>query len=50
MTMRVPRLHVDGPLAAGGSVPLPEAAGRHVTKVLRLGPGDPLILFDGRGG
>ena len=50
MTMRVPRLHVDGPLAAGGSVPLPEAASRHVTKVLRLGPGDPLILFDGRGG
>ena len=50
MTMRVPRLHVDGPLAAGGSLPLPEAAGRHVTKALRLGPGDALVVFDGLGG
>ena len=50
MTMRVPRLHVDGPLAADGSLPLPEAAGRHVTKVLRLGPGDALVVFDGLGG
>ena len=48
--MRVPRLHVDRPLAAGGSILLPQAAGRHVTKVLRLGPGDPLVVFDGRGG
>ena len=48
--MRIPRLHVDRPLAVGGRVPLPEAAGRHVTKVLRLGPGDPLVVFDGRGG
>ena len=48
--MRIPRLHVDRPLAAGGRVPLPEAAGRHVTKVLRLGCGDPLVVFDGRGG
>ena len=48
--MRIPRLHVDRPLATGGRVPLPEAAGRHVTKVLRLGPGDPLVVFDGRGG
>jgi len=29
---------------------LPEAVARHVARVLRLGVGDPLILFDGSGG
>ena len=48
--MRHPRLHVDRPLVAGGTITLPETASRHVTRVLRLGAGDALTLFDGRGG
>ena len=48
--MRNPRLYVDLPLAAGERVTLPEAAGHHVTRVLRLGAGDVLTIFDGCGG
>lgn len=44
-----PRLHVDAPLAAGDPFPLPPDASRHV-QVLRMQPGDALLLFDGRGG
>jgi 16S rRNA (uracil1498-N3)-methyltransferase len=45
-----PRLHVDTPLAAGDAAfTLPAGASRHV-QVLRLQPGDALVLFDGRGG
>jgi 16S rRNA (uracil1498-N3)-methyltransferase len=43
-----PRLHVDLPLARG-PLALPPAAARHA-QVLRLQPGLPLVLFDGRGG
>lgn len=43
------RLHVDSPLAAGLEFALPEDAARHV-QVRRLQPGEPLTLFDGRGG
>ena len=50
MTMQVPRLHVDMPLAAGGRMTLPETAGHHVLRVLRLRAGDALTVFDGRGG
>ena len=50
MTMQVPRLHVDMPLAAGKRITLPETAGHHVSRVLRLGAGDELTVFDGRGG
>ena len=50
MTMRVPRLHVEPPLAAGLRITLPQTAGHHVTKVLRLAPGDALTVFDGHGG
>ena len=49
-TMRNPRLFVDPPLAAGARIVLPEIAGRHATRVLRLGVGDGLTVFDGRGG
>jgi 16S rRNA (uracil1498-N3)-methyltransferase len=45
----MPRLHVDLPLAVERDVALPEPASRHV-QVLRLQPGDTLVLFDGRGG
>ena len=47
--MATPRVHVDGPVDAPGLRPLPAAAARHV-QVLRLQPGDALMLFDGRGG
>ena len=44
-----PRLHCPGPLAEGAALALPAGAARHV-QVLRLQPGDELVLFDGRGG
>jgi 16S rRNA (uracil1498-N3)-methyltransferase len=45
----LPRLHVELALAAGSTLELPAAAARHA-QVLRLQPGSPLVLFDGRGG
>ncbi len=47
--MRLTRLYVPGPLADATEAELPEAAAAHVTRVLRLRPGDPLLLFDGSG-
>jgi 16S rRNA (uracil1498-N3)-methyltransferase len=44
-----PRVHVAGALAPAERLVLPPDATRHV-QVLRLQPGDPLVLFDGRGG
>lgn len=44
-----PRFHVEVPLAAGRPVDLPPRAARHA-QVLRLQPGDAVVLFDGRGG
>jgi len=38
------------PAEDGGEVALPTAEARHALSVLRLGPGDPLVLADGRGG
>ncbi|GAA0629021.1 16S rRNA (uracil(1498)-N(3))-methyltransferase [Halomonas beimenensis] len=49
MAIRPPRIHVAAALTAGGDVVLPEGAARHVARVLRLGEGAPLVLFDGRG-
>ena len=48
--MRNPRLYVDLPLAAGETITLPESAGHYLMRVLRLGAGDMLTVFDGRGG
>jgi 16S rRNA (uracil1498-N3)-methyltransferase len=45
----MPRLHCPVALAEGAVVQLPAGAARHV-QVLRLQPGAPLTLFDGRGG
>jgi 16S rRNA (uracil1498-N3)-methyltransferase len=42
------RLFVERLVATGAAWPLPEAAARHV-RVLRLQPGDALLLFDGSG-
>ncbi|MBA3596702.1 MAG: 16S rRNA (uracil(1498)-N(3))-methyltransferase [Methylibium sp.] len=44
----MPRFHVDLPLAPGLEAALPAAAARHV-QVLRLQPGDAVLLFDGGG-
>jgi len=43
------RLYIDAPLHANTVVTLPPGASRHV-QVLRLQPGDGLVLFNGHGG
>ncbi|RZU00682.1 16S rRNA (uracil(1498)-N(3))-methyltransferase [Rivibacter subsaxonicus] len=44
----MPRFHVDLPLSPGLETALPSGAARHV-QVLRLQPGDSIVLFDGAG-
>lgn len=46
----IPRFHCPFPLAPGAIVELPAEAAHHATRVLRLNEGDPVDLFDGRGG
>jgi 16S rRNA (uracil1498-N3)-methyltransferase len=48
--MRLTRIFVEQKLVSGKGVGLPEQAGLHLTRVLRLEPGAPVILFDGTGG
>jgi 16S rRNA (uracil1498-N3)-methyltransferase len=48
--MRIPRIYQTQRLAENSRITLEEGAARHVARVLRLGPGTPLRLFDGRGG
>lgn len=48
--MRLPRIFHGEPLSPGLPVELDETAHRHLTRVLRLGPGDRFVVFDGRGG
>jgi 16S rRNA (uracil1498-N3)-methyltransferase len=48
--MRLTRVFVEQKLVAGKGVGLPEQAGLHLTRVLRLDVGAPVILFDGHGG
>lgn len=47
--MREIRCFVDLPLAEGGLAELPESAAGHLLRVLRLGPGAPVTLFNGDG-
>jgi 16S rRNA (uracil1498-N3)-methyltransferase len=47
--MRIPRIYIDQTLQAGREVLLPEQAGEHVARVLRLERGHPLIVFNGEG-
>lgn len=47
--MRNPRIFVPLPLQAGQPVELTDSAANHVGKVLRMKPGEPLILFNGEG-
>ena len=49
-TMVIPRFYVPQPLAVGQRISLPEAVANHAVRVLRLQPGDPLVLFNGEGG
>ena len=46
----IPRFHCPAGLAPGAVVALPEAAAHHATRVLRLGDGAAVIVFDGGGG
>ena len=47
--MRIPRVHVAQPLRSGREVLLPEQAGEHIARMLRLERGHPLTLFNGDG-
>ncbi|HUO79331.1 MAG TPA: 16S rRNA (uracil(1498)-N(3))-methyltransferase [Steroidobacteraceae bacterium] len=47
--MRLTRVHVPGPLRAGATLELGARAGQHLVRVLRLGRGAPLAVFDGTG-
>jgi 16S rRNA (uracil1498-N3)-methyltransferase len=47
---RSPRLHVDGSLAPGATVPLDRAQAHYLLAVLRLKPGDSVLVFNGRDG
>ena len=48
--MNSPRFYCRDALSPGAHVELPEPVARHAVRVLRLPPGAPLVLFDGRGG
>jgi 16S rRNA (uracil1498-N3)-methyltransferase len=48
--VRLTRIHVPTPLAEGTEITLPEQAGEHLTRVLRLEEGAALTLFNGAGG
>jgi 16S rRNA (uracil1498-N3)-methyltransferase len=48
--VRLTRVHVEEPLAAGGTCVVSGTAVNHISRVLRLREGDELTLFDGRGG
>lgn len=47
---RVLRLFVEAELRPRAKLALPEHAAHHAARVLRLREGDPVVLFDGRGG
>ncbi len=47
--MRSTRIHINTPLTLGSSIDLPEHAGGHLVRVLRLRAGDECVLFNGDG-
>lgn len=47
--MRNPRIYTDQPLSAGTTCALDVKSAHHVSKVLRMQPGQPLVLFNGDG-
>lgn len=48
--MRIPRIYLPVPLTSGTTVELDDHARHHVVQVLRMKSGEPLIVFDGKGG
>lgn len=46
----IPRFYTPAVLAPGGSVDLTQEAAHHAARVLRLGPGDMVTVFNGQGG
>jgi 16S rRNA (uracil1498-N3)-methyltransferase len=50
LSVRLSRIHVPGPLRAGEALTLPDASAHYAARVLRLRPGDAVVLFDGGGG
>jgi 16S rRNA (uracil1498-N3)-methyltransferase len=48
--MRTPRIHHPASLTSGTRIELSDTAANHVSRVLRLPVGAPLILFNGEGG
>lgn len=48
--MSAPRFFCDTPLAAGARIALPDALAHHALRVLRLKPGESVVLFNGQGG
>jgi 16S rRNA (uracil1498-N3)-methyltransferase len=48
--MRLTRVYVDSPVAAGKRVVVEGSAANHIARVLRLRSGDALTVFDGSGG
>lgn len=47
--MALSRIFSENPVTAGATVQLSGGAARQVARVLRLGAGDDVILFDGSG-
>ncbi len=47
--MRLTRVHVEAPLAAGQRVVIEGSAANHITRVLRLRTGDAIAVFNGNG-
>jgi 16S rRNA (uracil1498-N3)-methyltransferase len=47
---RTPRLYVDSPLSGGLRLALDGAQANYLRNVLRLKPGDPVLVFNGRDG
>jgi len=47
--MRIPRIYVDTDLIVESSLPLPKEPANHLSNVLRLKPGHPVVLFNGDG-
>ena len=48
--MRLTRVYVEAPMAAGKRLVVAGSAANHITRVLRLRSGDALTVFDGSGG
>jgi 16S rRNA (uracil1498-N3)-methyltransferase len=48
--MRLTRVFVDNALDSNTTLALPDGAAQHISRVLRLEPGAPLRVFNGKGG